>query len=179
MPAFFFPPPPLSGIPKPIIRNMLLDNLHITATQLHEGLIVPWTNRASGALFKWCKLQWQIKRQLGIKKFKIGHAGTLDPLASGLLIICVGHATKKIAALQEGEKCYTGTMVLGATTPCYDLERAVDRLYPVAQLSPEALEAARRRFLGPQQQTPPHFSAVKVNGQRAYLAAREENEPPQ
>lgn len=159
---------------------MLLENLHITAEQLHEGMVVAVDKPRQWTSFQVVnKLKWQIKRELDIKKFKIGHAGTLDPLASGLLLICIGPATKQIAALQEGEKRYTGTMVLGATTPCYDLERAVDRLYPVAQLSREALETARRRFLGPQQQTPPHFSAVKVNGQRAYLAAREENEPPQ
>ncbi len=122
------------------------------------------------------KLKWQIKRQLGVKKFKIGHAGTLDPLASGLMLICIGPATKQIATLQEGTKQYIGTMVLGATTPCYDLERAVDCFYPVAQIDEQRLEAVRQTFLGTQQQVPPHFSAVKVNGQRAYMAARHEEE---
>ena len=119
------------------------------------------------------KLKWHIKRTFGLKKFKIGHAGTLDPLASGLLLVCVGSATKQIEQLQSGIKEYSGTMVLGATTPCYDLEQAVDRLYPTAHISKELLESTRRRFVGPIEQVPPMFSAVKVDGQRAYISARD------
>lgn len=118
------------------------------------------------------KFKWQIRRQYGLSKFKIGHAVTLDPLASGLLLVCVGPATKQIEALQQGEKVYTGTMVLGATTPCFDRERPVDRLFPVAHLDEASLHAQAARMTGPLQQLPPTFSAVKVDGRRAYAAAR-------
>ncbi len=156
---------------------MLLEELHITAEQLKEGMVIAVDKPRQWSSFQLVnKLKWQIKRQLGIKKFKIGHAGTLDPLASGLMLICIGPATKKVDALKKGTRRCTGTMVLGATTPCYDLERAVDMFYPVAHLDAKGIEAARERFLGTQQQVPPHFSAVKVNGQRAYVAARHEEE---
>ena len=122
------------------------------------------------------KIKWQIKRELGIKKFKIGHAGTLDPLATGLLLICVGKATKRIDELQSGSKVYTGTMVIGATTPCYDMERAVDCYYPVAHLTPEMLADAREQFVGTIDQVPPMFSAIKVAGSRAYSYARDGQE---
>ena len=119
------------------------------------------------------KLKWHLKREFGIKKFKIGHAGTLDPLASGLLLVCVGSATKQIEELQAWTKVYSGTMVLGATTPCYDLEQAIDRLYPTEQITMELIEATRKRFLGEIEQVPPMFSAVKVDGRRAYFSARD------
>lgn len=122
------------------------------------------------------KLKWHIRHLTGVKKFKIGHAGTLDPLASGLLLVCVGKATKQIEQLQAGVKEYSGTMVLGATTPCYDLERAIDAYYPYEHITPEAIEEARQRFVGEIEQVPPIFSAVKVDGQRAYLAARNDKE---
>ncbi len=119
------------------------------------------------------KLKWHIKRTYGLKKVKIGHAGTLDPLASGLLLVCVGSATKQIEQLQSGEKCYTGTMVLGATTPCYDLEQAIDCYYPFAHITPTLIEQERQQFLGHIEQVPPMFSAVKIDGQRAYISARD------
>ena len=119
------------------------------------------------------KLKWHLKRAFDLKKFKIGHAGTLDPLASGLLLVCVGSATKRIEELQEGIKEYSGTMVLGATTPCFDLEQAIDAYYPTDGIDAESLEAARRRFVGDIEQVPPMFSAVKVDGQRAYVSARD------
>lgn len=122
------------------------------------------------------KIKWQIKRELGIKKFKIGHAGTLDPLATGLLLICVGKATKRIDELQTGSKVYSGTMVIGATTPCYDMERAVDCYYPIAHLTPEKMEEAREQFVGTIDQVPPMFSAIKVAGSRAYTYARDGQE---
>ena len=118
------------------------------------------------------KLKWLIKRAFNLKKFKIGHAGTLDPLASGLLLVCVGNATKRIEELQAGIKVYSGSMVLGATTPCYDLEQAIDHYYPFDHINPDSIEIARNRFLGDIEQVPPMFSAVKVDGQRAYLSAR-------
>ena len=105
-------------------------------------------------------------------KIKVGHAGTLDPLATGLLLVCVGKATKSIPQLQDGDKVYTGTIVFGATTPCYDLERPVDRYYPYEHITRELVEETSRRFTGTILQVPPMFSAVKVAGQRAYEYAR-------
>ncbi len=119
------------------------------------------------------KIKWHIKRTFGLKKFKIGHAGTLDPLASGLLLVCVGGATKQIEQLQSGRKDYSGTMVIGATTPCFDLEQAVDRYYPTGQITTELIENVRQQFVGQIEQFPPMFSAVKVDGKRAYVSARE------
>ena len=108
----------------------------------------------------------------GLKKFKIGHAGTLDPLATGLLLVCIGKATKDIPRLQDGDKVYTGTLVLGATTPCYDLERPVDQYYPYEHITAESLQAVAQQFTGTILQVPPMFSAVKISGQRAYEYAR-------
>lgn len=105
-------------------------------------------------------------------KIKVGHAGTLDPLATGLLIICTGKKTKTIESIQAMEKEYTGTFVLGATTPCFDLEREVDATFPTTHITEELLHKAAISFLGKQQQTPPAFSAVKVDGKRAYDLAR-------
>lgn len=119
------------------------------------------------------KIKWQIKRDLGIKKFKIGHAGTLDPLATGVLLVCVGKATKLIDQLQQGTKVYSGTIVLGATTPCYDLEQAIDKLYPYNQISETMLQEAVGELCGTIPQVPPMFSAIKVVGERAYSYARD------
>ena len=104
---------------------------------------------------------------------KIGHAGTLDPLATGLLLICVGKATKTIPQLQDGDKVYTGTIVLGATTPCYDLERPIDSYYPYEHITQQLVETAAAQLTGTIMQVPPMFSAVKVDGQRAYQYARQ------
>ena len=105
-------------------------------------------------------------------KFKIGHAGTLDPLATGLLLVCIGKATKTIPQLQDGDKVYTGTFVFGATTPCFDLERPIDHYYPYEHISPALLEETLPQFTGTIMQVPPMFSAVKIAGQRAYEYAR-------
>ena len=118
------------------------------------------------------KVKSTIRNLYGVKKFKIGHAGTLDPLATGLLLVCVGKATKRIAQLQEGEKVYSGTMVLGATTPCYDLERPVDAYYPYKHITFELLDETRKQFVGDIRQVPPVFSAVKIEGERAYRLAQ-------
>ena len=103
---------------------------------------------------------------------KIGHAGTLDPLATGLLIICYGKYTKKIESIQAQEKGYKGTFELGKTTPSYDLETAIDNEYPYDHISPAFLEETLEQFRGEIKQVPPQFSAVKVNGKRAYEHAR-------
>lgn len=122
------------------------------------------------------KIRYTISRKLGIKKIKVGHAGTLDPLATGLLIICTGKATKTIESIQAKEKEYTGTFHIGATTPSYDLETEVDKTYATEHINKELLEKARLSFLGENEQTPPIFSAVKVDGKRAYKSARKGEE---
>ncbi|MCC2547093.1 tRNA pseudouridine(55) synthase TruB [Hymenobacter sp. BT175] len=112
----------------------------------------------------------KVKNTLRVKK--IGHAGTLDPLATGLLILCTGRKTKQIDLIQAQEKEYTGTFRLGQTTPSFDLETAVDAELPWQHLTPEQVAAATTDFVGLIEQTPPLFSAVKVNGERAYEVAR-------
>lgn len=118
------------------------------------------------------KLRWHIKRKLGVKNIKVGHAGTLDPLATGLLIICTGKNTKLIDQLMATEKTYTGTILLGKSTPSYDLETEFDAQAETAHITPEMIEQVRLSFLGEQDQMPPLFSAKKVDGKRAYDAAR-------
>lgn len=103
---------------------------------------------------------------------KIGHAGTLDPLATGLLIVCTGKQTKSIESYQALEKEYTGTFFIGATTPCFDLEKAIDAWYPVEHLTEQLIYETAEKFTGIQEQTPPLFSAVKIDGKRAYELAR-------
>lgn len=105
-------------------------------------------------------------------KPKIGHAGTLDPLATGLLIVCTGKKTKTINELMGQEKEYTGTFFLGATTPCFDLEKEVDKTYPVEHITQNDILNTAKEFTGVQQQVPPIFSAVMINGKRAYELAR-------
>lgn len=117
-----------------------------------------------------------IKRFHQIHKLKVGHAGTLDPLATGLLIICTGKMTKQIQHFQDQSKVYTGTFRLGGTTPSYDMETELDGQFPTAHITAEMLEKARQRFLGVQQQFPPIYSAVKVDGKRAFKYAREQKE---
>lgn len=146
----------------------------MTIEELLEGVVLPIDKPRQWTSFQAVnKVKAAIRSRYGIKKFKIGHAGTLDPLATGLLLVCVGKATKQIDELQAGEKVYTGTMVLGATTPCYDLERAIDHYYPYEHITAALVEEARKQFMGDIQQVPPIFSAVKIGGQRAYQYARE------
>ena len=118
------------------------------------------------------KVRWLIRKNFRIKKIKVGHAGTLDPLATGLLIICTGKATKKIEDLQGQEKEYTGSFTFGATTPSYDLETEVDKEYPTDHLSEEKIIAATQQFVGDIKQIPPVFSALKKDGKRLYEYAR-------
>lgn len=118
------------------------------------------------------KVRWLIRKEFKIKKIKVGHAGTLDPLATGLLILCTGKATKQIESLQGQEKEYTGTFLLGATTPSYDLETEVDQSFPIKHLSEEKIIAATKDFIGEIQQYPPVFSALKKDGKRLYEYAR-------
>lgn len=122
------------------------------------------------------RLRGAIQRRLGVKKFKVGHAGTLDPLATGVLIVCTGRATRKIEALQNGSKEYVAQITLGATTPSYDLETEIDRSFPWEHISREKVEEVLPRFTGRVMQVPPIFSAVKVDGKRAYNLARKGKE---
>jgi tRNA pseudouridine55 synthase len=118
------------------------------------------------------KIKWQLVHRLGFKKVKIGHAGTLDPLATGLLLICTGKFTKRIEEFQAKEKEYTGTFVLGATTPCFDLEKSIDGHFPIEHITDVKILETAYSFIGEQQQIPPVFSAVKIDGKRAYEYAR-------
>ncbi|GHT41520.1 tRNA pseudouridine synthase B [Bacteroidia bacterium] len=118
------------------------------------------------------KVRYRLSRQSGIKKLKVGHAGTLDPLATGVMIVCVGKATKRIDEFQYQTKEYVATLRLGATTPSFDLETEVDKTYETAHITRELVETTLPQFLGEIRQIPPAYSAVKVNGNRAYDLAR-------
>jgi tRNA pseudouridine55 synthase len=118
------------------------------------------------------KIRYAILRKLGLKKIKVGHAGTLDPLATGLLIICTGKFTKRIDEFQEQDKEYTGTLYLGATTPSFDKETEVDREFPTNHITEELIVKVSQKFIGETMQVPPVFSAVKIGGERAYNKAR-------
>lgn len=121
------------------------------------------------------KLRWLIKRKLGIKKIKVGHAGTLDPLASGLMIICTGKKTKEISQHQAAEKEYIATLKLGATSPSYDGETEETYFYPTKHISKELVISVCNQFIGEIEQFPPIFSAIKVKGKKLYESARKGN----
>lgn len=119
------------------------------------------------------KLKYALKKHFDLpKKFKIGHAGTLDPLASGLLIICTGKFTKKITEIQAQEKEYTGTFVVGSTTPSYDLETEIDATFPIEHITEDLIKKTVEKFIGEIDQKPPVFSAIKKDGKRLYEHAR-------
>jgi len=118
------------------------------------------------------KLRWEIRRAFNIKKIKVGHAGTLDPLATGLLVICTGKMTKQIDTFQGQIKEYTGTFVLGSTTPSFDLETEIDQTYPTEHLTEQLIKNATAQFIGDINQYPPVFSAIKKDGKRLYEFAR-------
>lgn len=122
------------------------------------------------------KVRRMITLAMGGKKIKVGHAGTLDPLASGVMVICTGRATKQIEQLQAGVKEYVATLRLGATTPSFDLEHPIDATYPTAHITRRLVEETLSRFLGDILQVPPAFSACKVDGKRAYDLARKGEE---
>ena len=143
---------------------------------LNEGLVLNidkplmWTSADVVRKLKY------ILRRIGYRKIKIGHAGTLDPLATGVLIICTGKATKQIDTLQAQTKEYVATLQLGATTPSFDLETEVDATYPTAHITEEKIKEALTRFIGRIEQVPPSYSACKVDGKRAYDLARQGKE---
>lgn len=138
-----------------------------------EGEIIavnkPYGMSSFGAL---ARVRYLISRRLGVKRVKIGHAGTLDPLATGVLIMCTGRATKRIEELQAHSKEYTATLQLGATTPSYDMEHPVDATYPTSHITRETIESALSQFVGDVMQVPPSYSACKINGKRAYELKR-------
>ena len=115
-------------------------------------------------------------RFYGIRKLKVGHAGTLDPLATGLLILCTGPMTKQIEDFQAQVKTYTGTMILGQTTPTYDLESEPDAFFPTEGITMEQIDEARQQFIGDIKQYPPKYSAIKIKGKRAFDYARSDEE---
>ncbi len=118
------------------------------------------------------KLRWHIRKTFNIKKIKVGHAGTLDPLATGLLVICTGKMTKQINTFQAQIKEYTGTITLGSTTPSFDLETQIDKTYPTEHISEDLIKATTKQFIGDIEQYPPVFSAIKKDGKRLYEFAR-------
>lgn len=122
------------------------------------------------------KIRYHVSRKLGVKKIKVGHAGTLDPLATGVMIVCTGKATKRIEEFQYHTKEYVATLQLGATTPSYDLEKEIDATYPTGHITRELVEETLQRFVGTIEQVPPAFSACKVDGKRAYELARKGDE---
>ena len=119
------------------------------------------------------KIRWHIKKQFNLKKIKVGHAGTLDPLATGLLIICTGKQTKSIDTYQGQIKEYTGTITIGATTPSYDLETEINETFPVEHITKKLIHETTQQFIGEIDQKPPIFSAIKKDGKRLYELARQ------
>lgn len=118
------------------------------------------------------KLRWAIKKAFNLKKIKVGHAGTLDPLATGLLVICTGKMTKQIDTFQAQTKEYTGTIVLGSTTPSYDLETEIDNTFSTQHITEDSIQETTKQFIGETAQFPPVFSAIKKDGKRLYEFAR-------
>lgn len=129
----------------------------------------PYGMSSFGAL---ARVRYLISRRMGVKRVKTGHAGTLDPLATGVLILCTGRATKRIEELQAHSKEYTATLQLGATTPSYDMEHPVDATFPTSHITRETIEDVLARFVGDIEQVPPSYSACKINGNRAYELKR-------
>lgn len=118
------------------------------------------------------KIRWNLKKKLGVKNVKVGHAGTLDPLATGLLVLCLGKHTKLIEGLTSDVKTYTGTFLIGKTTPSFDLETEFEETFETGHIDTELLEKVRASFLGVQEQFPPIYSAKQIDGKRAYEFAR-------
>ena len=133
----------------------------------------PYRMTSFGAL---AFVRTRVSRKVGVKRVKIGHAGTLDPLATGVLILCTGKKTKEIERLQLHDKEYTATLQLGATTPSYDMEHEVDATYPTAHITREMIEQTLKQFVGDIQQVPPEYSACKIGGDRAYELMRKGKE---
>jgi tRNA pseudouridine55 synthase len=151
----------------------MIENQSLVGVDFKEGYIaiidkpLEWTSTDVVR-----KIKYALQHRLGYKKIKIGHAGTLDPLATGVLIVCIGKATKMVNELQAEQKEYVADIVLGATTPSYDLEHPIDKYYPTEHITREKIEQALRDLTGERLQAPPIYSAKKVEGVRAYEFAR-------
>ena len=145
----------------------------------NEGEIIcidkPYRMSSFGAL---AHIRFLISNKLGVKRVKIGHAGTLDPLATGVLVLCTGKMTKRIEEFQGHSKEYTATLQLGATTPSFDKEHTVDHTYPTAHITEELIRETLQKFIGEIQQVPPAYSACKINGHRAYKLMRKGHDVP-
>ncbi len=151
--------------------------MQCSETDFKEGQVLLFDKPLNWTSFQLVnKVRWLIRKTYKIKKIKVGHAGTLDPLATGLLIICTGKFTKRIEEFMGQEKEYTGTIVLGATTPSYDLETEIDSTFPTDHLSEELIHKTTAQFTGNIMQQPPVFSALKKDGKRLYEFAREGKE---
>ncbi|MDT0641222.1 tRNA pseudouridine(55) synthase TruB [Zunongwangia sp. F363] len=154
-----------------------MNHKHFTPEDFKTGQILLFDKPLHWTSFQLAnKVRWLIRKSCGIKKIKVGHAGTLDPLATGLLIICTGKFTKRIPELQGQEKEYTGTFTLGSTTPSYDLETEIDQNYPIDHVSEADVQRATQKFMGEIEQIPPVFSALKKDGKRLYEYARKGEE---
>jgi tRNA pseudouridine55 synthase len=152
---------------------MTLNSAQMTEEDYKNGQVLLIDKPLSWTSFQAVnKIRWHIKQRFGIKKIKVGHAGTLDPLATGLLIVCTGKQTKQINIYQGQIKEYTGTFTIGATTPSYDLETDIDEKFSIAHISDELLHKTTKQFIGDIQQKPPIFSAIKKDGKRLYELAR-------
>lgn len=149
----------------------------LTPESLQEGIVISinkpygWT---SADVVR--KVKFKLQRYWKIKDIKVGHAGTLDPLATGVLLICIGRATKAVESLQSQEKEYIASIRLGATTPCFDLEKDIDHTYPVAHITEQSVREALSQMTGTLEQVPPQFSAKIIDGKRAYEWARSGSE---
>lgn len=151
----------------------MIENQSLVGVDFKEGYIaiidkpLEWTSTDVVR-----KIKYALQHRLGYKKIKIGHAGTLDPLATGVLIVCIGKATKMVNELQAEQKEYIADIVLGATTPSYDLEHPIDKYYPTEHITREKIEQVLQELTGERLQAPPIYSAKKVEGVRAYEFAR-------
>ena len=147
--------------------------MNMTAEDFQSGQVILIDKPVTWTSFQAVnKLRWEIRQAFNIKKIKVGHAGTLDPLATGLLIICTGKMTKQIDTFQGQDKTYTGTFVLGSTTPSYDLETDIDQVFPIEHITETQIRETTSQFIGNIEQFPPVFSALKKDGKRLYEYAR-------
>ena len=164
---------PIKAIPKIESKNIITRENQPAGVKFKEGLVLLIDKPLDWTSFDVVnKIRFTIKHKLGIKKIKVGHAGTLDPMASGLLIVCVGKYTRTIEQLTGKDKTYSTTLKLGATTPSYDAESDEDATYPTEHITSELIEEKIKLFSGEIEQYPPMFSAVKIGGQKLYKLAR-------
>lgn len=162
---------------RPLLRSDGCDLHTLVTMNFIEGEIIAIDKPLGWTSFDAVKrIRGAVQRRMGVRKFKVGHAGTLDPLATGVLIVCTGRATKRIEQLQNGLKEYVADITLGATTPSYDLEKEIDATYPYEHITRDLVDRTLPSFVGHVMQVPPVFSAVKVDGKRAYSLARKGKE---